>query len=70
MGKRIFLKGIRLNNGDLSQADIAKRCGVTRNAYSKIERGESDGSPEFWLTLKDKFCLTAEEAWRAEYEKQ
>lgn len=68
--KRIRLKNIRLNNGDLTQAEMAERLGVNRRSYCDIEQGKSNGSPEFWLKLKDEFCLTAEEAWRAEYEKQ
>lgn len=61
------LKALRALH-DLTQNEMAERCGVTRTVYGKIEQGKLKGSSEFWIKVKHEFCLTAEEAWRAEYE--
>ena len=66
--KRLRLKRLRLDNGDLTQAQMAERLGVNRRVYCAIEKGDSNGSPEFWVRLKERFCLTAEEAWNIEHE--
>lgn len=61
------LKSLRaLHN--LTQDEMAERLGVKRAVYGLIEQGKRKGSTEFWLKLKSEFCLTAEEAWRIEYE--
>ena len=48
------LKLLRVKH-DLSQSDMADRCGVSRVAYGRIERGESKGSIRFWLNVKAQF---------------
>lgn len=40
---------------DLSQEEMAKKCGVTRSTYSHIEKGHRKGSMDFWLGLKAAF---------------
>ena len=54
------LKRLRVSNF-LSQEQMAKRCNVSRNNYSYIERGERDGSADFWFTLQDKFNVPMEQ---------
>ena len=63
------LKSLRALH-DLTQDEMATRCGVSRTVYAKIEQGKRKGSSDFWIKLKHEFCLTAEEAWRVEYEQE
>lgn len=61
------LKSLRALHG-LNQDEMAARLGVSRGVYGLIEQGKRKGSTEFWVKLKNEFCLTAEEAWRVEYD--
>ena len=54
------LKRMRVSNF-LTQENMAKRCGTSRNNYSFIEKGKREGSVEFWLTLAQEFKLTIDE---------
>ena len=63
------LKSLRALH-DLTQDEMATRCGVSRTVYGKIEQGKMKGSSDFWIKLKHEFCLAAEEAWRIEYEQE
>lgn len=65
--ERNRLKALRALHS-LTQDEMAARCGVSRAVYGLIEQGKRKGSTEFWVKLKSEFCLTAEEAWRIEYE--
>ena len=65
--KRNKLRALRVLY-DLNQEEMAIRCGVTRCVYSLIEQGKRKGTSEFWVKLKNEFNLTADEAWRIEYE--
>lgn len=40
---------------DLTQEEMAAKCGVTRTAYNLIERGKSKGSGRFWLSVQKQF---------------
>lgn len=40
---------------DLTQEEMAAKCGVTRTAYNLIERGKSKGSGRFWLAVQKQF---------------
>lgn len=40
---------------DLTQEEMAAKCGITRVAYSLIERGKSKGSGRFWLEVQKQF---------------
>ena len=65
--KRIKLKQFRIGY-DLSQKDMATRCGISRQTYSCIEMGSVAGSDEFWLKLKAEFKLSPDEVWIMRYE--
>lgn len=52
------LKLFRIKNGNLTQHEMAKRCGRTRGMYAHVERGFRDGSDEFWNNLKTGFNLS------------
>lgn len=64
---RSRLKALRAEH-NLTQKEMAERLGVKRAVYGKIEQAKLKGSTDFWIKLKEKFCLTAEEAWLCEYE--
>ena len=40
---------------DLTQEEMAAKCGVTRTAYNLIENGKSKGSGRFWLEVQKQF---------------
>lgn len=52
---------------DLTQADMAKICGVSVSTYSLIENGKRRGSKEFWQTLQAYFNLDGEQMWALEH---
>lgn len=35
----------------LSQEDVAKRCNITRNYYTRLENGTRNGSIEVWRSI-------------------
>ncbi len=55
--KRDNLRMFRLAR-KLTQAAMAERCGVARVTYIKIERGERNPRPEFWLKLQSEFNIS------------
>lgn len=40
---------------NLTQEEMAVKCGVSRTTYCLIEKGKSNGSGQFWLTLQKEF---------------
>lgn len=48
------LKHLRVEY-DLTQEEMAAKCGITRTAYNLIERGKSKGSGRFWLAVQKAF---------------
>lgn len=54
---KIKLKQFRIGL-NLTQAEMAKECGVGLSAYGEIERGETDGSLKFWHKLMIKHELS------------
>ncbi len=40
---------------DLTQEEMAAKCGVNRITYHKIENGKSKGSGRFWLAVQKAF---------------
>lgn len=40
---------------DLTQEEMAVKCGVSRTAYNLIEKGKSGGSGRFWQNLQKEF---------------
>lgn len=56
MNIKIKLKQFRIGL-NLTQAEMAKECGVSLSVYGEIERGESDGSLKFWHNLMTNYEL-------------
>lgn len=54
---KIKLKQFRIGL-NLTQAEMAKKCGVGLSAYGEIERGETDGSLKFWHNLMTNYELS------------
>ena len=48
------LKHLRVEY-DLTQEEMAAKCGFTRTAYNLIENGKSKGSGRFWLAVQKAF---------------
>lgn len=57
------LKLLRVEH-NLTQTEMAKRCGTSLSTYNLIEQGKRQGSQTFWLTLQREFNLDGEKAWR------
>lgn len=62
--KNIKLKGLRISNGDMTQACAAERVGCSREYFAKVERGNIDGSIEFWRNVQAAFNLSDAETWQ------
>ena len=41
----------------LTQAEMAKKIGVSRATYSFVERGKRSGSGEFWMKFQKAFNI-------------
>lgn len=57
---RTNLKLFRVKR-NLTQAEFSRKIGISRVAYSLIERGERFGSFGFWLDLQNAFNIPDEE---------
>lgn len=49
---------------DLTQADMAKICGVSVSTYNLVENGTRRGSKKLWQTIQAHFNLGGEEIWK------
>ena len=58
------LRDIRYKNGDLTQEQMAEKIGISKGAYSLIERKERVGSRKTWLKIQQLFKLKDEEVWK------
>lgn len=67
MRKRVKLIQFRIGL-NFNQEQMAKYCNISRSTYGEIERGETDGSLDFWNTLKTKGNLSLEDIWAMQYE--
>lgn len=47
----------------LTQAEMAEKLGMSRQAYAKIENGHADGNISFWIKVQYAFDITSEEMW-------
>ncbi len=47
----------------LTQAEMAQKLGMSRQAYAKIENGLAAGSISFWIKVQFVFNITSEEMW-------
>ena len=52
---------------DLTQADMAKICGVSVATCNLIENGKRRGSRAFWQTVQKTFNLDGEQMWKLEH---
>lgn len=56
------LKMLRLKNG-LSQEEMARKLGMSRQNYGLIETGKAPGNIRFWSKLQKTFGLSGAEMW-------
>ena len=56
------LRLLRFKNG-LSQEETAAKIGFNAQYFSRVERGMTDGSVEFWRNIKTAFNLSDSEIW-------
>lgn len=56
------LKMLRLKNG-LSQEEMARKLGMSRQNYGLIETGKAPGNIRFWSNLQKTFGLSGAEMW-------
>ncbi len=49
---------------ELTQAELAEKCGISACTYSLIENGKRRGSKQFWQTLQTLFNLEGAEIWK------
>lgn len=66
--KRLMLKQLRVQHGDMSQQAMADTLGVERQLYSKIELGQRRGSVDFWRSVQARFGLDDATIWQMEKE--
>lgn len=56
------LKVIRAKYG-LTQEEMAAKLSMSRQAYAKIEKGQTYGSISFWSKVQHVFKISSEEMW-------
>lgn len=61
-GANKSLKIIRVKNG-LTQEEMARKLGMSRQNYGLIETGKAPGNIRFWSKLQKTFNLSGEEMW-------
>lgn len=49
---------------DLTQTEMAERCGISVATYNLIENGKRRGSKKFWATVQKLFHLDGEQMWK------
>lgn len=66
MGERRYsnLRDVRYMNGNITQAEMAEKIGMTLGAYSKIETRHAYGAVRTWRRIQDLFGLTDAEVWQ------
>lgn len=47
----------------LTQAEMAQKLGMSRQAYAKVENGLASGSISFWIKVQYAFDITSEGMW-------
>ena len=60
----VDLKDVRFKNGRLSQADTAKKIGISTCAYTLIESKKRNGSVKTWKKIQEIFGLSDGDVWR------
>ena len=56
------LKMLRLKNG-LSQEEMARKLGMSRQNYGLIETGKAPGNIRFWSKVQQEFNLSGADMW-------
>lgn len=67
MAKRRELKLLRVTQ-ELTQQQMAERCGVSKATYCVIEQGKRHGSLDFWKRVQKEFELDGEQIWQMQQE--
>lgn len=62
--RNMRMKGVRIQNGDISQSQAAAKVGYTTQYYSRVERGMCDGCVDFWRKFQKAFNLSDSDAWQ------
>lgn len=62
MGKRLALKQFRVGL-DMNQQEFADGVGYNRGFYGKIEKGQQNGTIEFWAALQKAYNVPNEKMW-------
>ena len=57
-----ILQQLRLSHG-LSQSDLGKKLGYTRQYIARIECGMSEGKKSFWLDIQTFFNIPDTDMW-------
>lgn len=62
MAKRHNLKLFRVQQ-KMTQNEMASRLKYSRSQYALVERGERDGTLEFWNNLQQTFFIPSANMW-------
>ena len=49
---------------DITQTEMAEKCGISVATYNLIENGKRRGSKKFWATVQKLFHLDGEQMWK------
>ena len=60
---REYLKDFRLLKR-MSQEEIAKEIGYSRQMYGQVENGEREGTQDFWNALQKRFNIPDADMWQ------
>jgi putative transcriptional regulator len=58
------MRTLRFHHGEMSQADLGKRIGVTRQTIAAIEAGKYSPSLEAAFRIADVFGVTLDEVFQ------
>lgn len=67
--QRMKLKLLRTSLG-YTQEEMANKCGIKRNTYSKIEQGIGKGNEQFWFNVMKIGNLNPNQLFEIQYEIQ
>lgn len=48
----------------MSQEEIAKAIGYSRQMYQQVENGSREGTQEFWNALQEHFNIADADMWK------
>ena len=66
MKKKVKNKGlIKLRvDHDLTQEQLAEKCGVSKATINLVENGKNRGSKKLWQKIQEIFNLDGEQMWK------